>query len=77
MVTTDGRTAAGTGLTTPRLAEWMVDLGAVEALNLDGGGSTTMVVPGCWVDGVVNQPSDNGVADWRGARTVADGLYIY
>jgi hypothetical protein len=36
-----------------------------------------MVVPGCWVDGVINQPSDNGVADWRGARTVADGLYIY
>ena len=77
MVTADGRTAAGAGLTTPRLAEWMVDLGAVEALNLDGGGSTTMVVPGCWVDGVINHPSDNGVADWRGARTVADGLYIY
>lgn len=77
MVTADGRTAAGAGLTTPRFAEWMVDLGAVNAINLDGGGSTTMVLDGCWVDGVINHPSDNGVADWRGARSVADGVYIY
>jgi exopolysaccharide biosynthesis protein len=32
----------------------MRDLGAVQALNLDGGGSTTMVVNG----EVVNKPSD-------------------
>lgn len=77
MVTFAGRTSAGAGLTTPRLAEWMVDLGAVDAVNLDGGGSTSMVVPGCWVDGVVSQPSDNGAADWRGSRGVADGVYVY
>ena len=77
LVTVAGRTSAGAGLTTPRLAEWMVDLGAVDAVNLDGGGSTSLVVPGCWVDGVVSHPSDNGVPDWRGSRGVADGVYVY
>ena len=40
------------GLTLEDLAELMINLGAVEAMNLDGGGSTTM-----WIDGkVVNRP---------------------
>lgn len=34
------------GLTLPRLAQLMVDLGAVEAVNLDGGGSTAMTAGG-------------------------------
>ncbi|MGB3541313.1 phosphodiester glycosidase family protein [Rubrivirga sp.] len=34
------------GLTLPELAQLMVDLGAVEALNLDGGGSTAMSAGG-------------------------------
>ena len=37
------------------MAEIMRDLGAVQALNLDGGGSSTMVVRG----EVVNKPSDD------------------
>ena len=44
LVTVDGRTSAGDGLTTPALAELMRDLGARQAINLDGGGSTTMVI---------------------------------
>lgn len=41
------------GMTLEELAELMVNLGAVEAMNLDGGGSTTM-----WIDGkVVNRPA--------------------
>lgn len=40
------------GVTLEELAELMINLGAVEAMNLDGGGSTTM-----WIDGkVVNKP---------------------
>ncbi|MEC7948735.1 MAG: phosphodiester glycosidase family protein [Myxococcota bacterium] len=77
LATVAGRTPAGAGLTTPRLADWMVELGAVEAVGLDGGGSSTLVVRGCWVDGVVSHPSDNGLPDWRGARGVSDGVYIY
>ena len=34
------------GMTLPALAQLMVDLGAVEALNLDGGGSTAMTAGG-------------------------------
>ena len=44
LVTVDGRTSAGQGLTTTDLASLMVDLGAVDAVNLDGGGSTTMSI---------------------------------
>lgn len=42
------------GLTLPELAQWMIKLGAVEAMNLDGGGSTALVVGGK----LVNSPSD-------------------
>ena len=76
MVTVDGRTAAGDGMTTTELAELMRDLGASEAMNLDGGGSTTMSISDCWINDVVNHPSDNGAADHNGARTVGSGLYV-
>jgi len=32
------------GATTEEVAHWMVQFGAYDALNLDGGGSTTLVV---------------------------------
>ena len=57
-------------------ADAMVMVGAQEALNLDGGGSTTMVIDDCWLNDTVNFPSDNGAADHDGARAVASGLYI-
>jgi hypothetical protein len=41
------------GLTIPALAEFMKRLGCIEALNLDGGGSSTMVLNG----EIVNSPS--------------------
>ncbi|HEY6102889.1 MAG TPA: phosphodiester glycosidase family protein [bacterium] len=53
-VTVDGRSARNTGMTLRELADLMVRLGAVEAMNLDGGGSATMVVGGR----IVNEPSD-------------------
>jgi exopolysaccharide biosynthesis protein len=54
LVVADGRREGVPGLTLPELARLMDDLGACTAVNLDGGGSSTM-----WVrDRVVNQPSD-------------------
>ena len=44
MVVADGRSDISAGLTFNELAYYMKSLGAVEALNLDGGGSSTMVV---------------------------------
>lgn len=55
LVTVDGRQPGHSlGLTLPETADVMVALGAVEALNLDGGGSTTLAVGGA----IANQPSD-------------------
>jgi exopolysaccharide biosynthesis protein len=60
-VTIDGRQSGysvGTSLT--KLADYMISLGAVSAVNLDGGGSTTMAVRqlGTNTLSVVNKPSD-------------------
>ena len=55
LVVIDGRQARWSrGVTLVRFANIMRDLGAVSALNLDGGGSSVMVVDG----NVVNRPSD-------------------
>lgn len=55
LVVVDGRQPKwSVGATADELARIMKDLGAVGALNLDGGGSSTMVVRG----EVVNRPSD-------------------
>ncbi len=76
LVAVDGRTVSSAGMTVTELAALMVELGAVDAINLDGGGSTTAWVSGAWLDGVVSLPSDNLRADHRGARAVSDGLYL-
>jgi hypothetical protein len=54
LVTVDGRQERSVGMKLVELAELMRYLGATWALNLDGGGSTTMWVEG----GIVNKPSD-------------------
>ncbi len=54
LVTVDGRQAGSAGLTLLESAHLMAGLGAVDAVNLDGGGSTTFVTRGA----VRNQPSD-------------------
>lgn len=51
----DGRTNASVGMTCTELGALMKELGAHDASNLDGGGSSTMWIAG---DGVVNDPSD-------------------
>jgi hypothetical protein len=60
LVTADGRQAPINGLTGQQQAELMVELGAELAVNLDGGGSTTMVARplGTLNATVRNSPSD-------------------
>ncbi len=76
LVTVDGRTTMGAGATLTELAALLVELGAEDAINLDGGGSTTMWIDGAWLNGVANHPSDNLQGDHHGARAVSDGLYV-
>lgn len=54
LVVVDGRSRRSRGVTLGQLRNILRDLGAVTALNLDGGGSSEMVVEGQ----VVNQPSE-------------------
>ena len=56
MLTADGREGASIGLTLMELANLMKELGCVNAMNLDGGGSTVMYVNGK----VVNKPAVQG-----------------
>lgn len=76
LVVVDGRRAGhSAGMTLRELARLALDLGATDAINLDGGGSTAMVVvrrggPSTRLD-VVNRPSDA-----EGERAVGNALAI-
>ena len=60
LIVADGRrTGYSTGLSLYRLASFLIELGATEAINLDGGSSSTFVVDGK----VVNRPSGQGERD--------------
>lgn len=70
----DGREYENAGMTLRELASLMLALGARDAINLDGGGSTTMVFADPDSSGrlrVANHPSDK-----EGERTVGDALAI-
>jgi Phosphodiester glycosidase len=68
LVTIDGRRRGwSAGASLVEAARVMRALGARDALNLDGGGSTTMTVG----RRVVNRPSDR-----TGERPVSDGLFV-
>lgn len=60
MVVVDGRQAQSRGMTQRELAELMLNLGAHYALNLDGGGSSTMVAKPFYETQpkVINNPSE-------------------
>lgn len=68
LVTVDGRQDSSIGMTQPETAQFMLGIGAYNALNMDGGGSTTMVArnSGDTALSVLNSPSD-GLA--RGIST--------
>jgi hypothetical protein len=67
LVTVDGRQLDQLGLSIPETAAVAHSLGMVDAMNLDGGGSTAMVVNGQ----VVTHPSDA-----TGERPVGDAIVV-
>lgn len=60
LVVVDGRSRQSAGIGHNMLADYLAYLGAEEALNLDGGGSSAMVVRRDGKPGVLNHPSDHG-----------------
>lgn len=73
----DGRTKSSAGMSLDELISTLRWLGCHEALNLDGGGSTTLYVRNAPHGGVVNHPSDNGLFDHSGERTVSNIVWVY
>ncbi|MBI9073452.1 MAG: phosphodiester glycosidase family protein [Melioribacteraceae bacterium] len=65
-ITVDGRSSNSIGMTLHELADFMIGAGIYHGLNLDGGGSTTMLVR----ENVVNTPSDGG------QRAVGNGMIV-
>lgn len=69
LITVDGRQpGVSLGMSLNMFADLLLELGAVEAINLDGGGSTAMVVH----NKLVNRPSDQG-----GERPVSDAILVF
>ncbi len=68
LVAVDGRQPAySDGMTLEELADFMLAHGITDAMNLDGGGSTTLVVGGR----IINRPSDA-----NGERAVSNALLV-
>jgi len=67
-LTADGRRNDSVGLTLWELSALLKEIGVSEGINMDGGGSTTMVLNGQ----IVNNPSDSS-----GARSVSTALLLY
>jgi exopolysaccharide biosynthesis protein len=69
LVTVDGRQPGESiGMSLTMLADLLIEFGAVEAINLDGGGSTAMFIR----NKLVNNPSDAA-----GERPVSDAILVY
>lgn len=73
IVMVDGRSGDSKGMSLKALAQFMISLGAKQAVNLDGGGSSAL-----WVDptlgdadGLINRPSDGR------ERRVNSALAVY
>lgn len=73
LVTVDGRQQSSLGMTQTEAANLMLQLGAYNALNLDGGGSTTMAArkPATENIEIINSPSDGS------PRRVANAIGIF
>ena len=71
-VVCDGRADDEAGMTMTELAETMAALGCADAMNLDGGGSASLVVDGK----LVNTPREEHGLELRGGRKIATALRI-
>jgi len=71
-VVCDGRADDDAGMTMAELAETMVALGCEDAINLDGGGSASLVIDGK----LMNTPREEHGLELRGGRAIATALRI-
>lgn len=67
MAVVEGRSDTSRGMTLEELAAWMKQMGAVDAINLDGGGSSAL----CAGKALVSRPSDGS------ERAVGNGIGVF
>lgn len=72
LITVDGRKEKAAGMTIREMELLMKWLGMEDAINLDGGGSTTMWIKDFPYGGVVNHPSDN--KSWEASDRYKPGM---
>lgn len=72
LVTVDGRQTSSIGMTQQELAEFLVEINVYNAINLDGGGSTTMVAKNLGDNflSTINSPSGGSL------RAVINGIGV-
>jgi exopolysaccharide biosynthesis protein len=75
-ITVDGRNINSAGMSLFELSKMMGWLNADDAINLDGGGSTTLWINNYKENGVVNFPTDNKKWDHEGQRKVANVVLL-
>lgn len=76
LITVDGRNALAQGMNLHELTYMAKILNCKNAINLDGGGSSTMYIKGQPDNGVVNYPCDNKQFDHFGERSVSNIFMI-
>jgi exopolysaccharide biosynthesis protein len=76
LITIDGRNDNAAGMSLFELASFLKWNKVDEAINLDGGGSTTLWVKGQPDNGIINYPSDNKKWDHAGERNVANVILV-
>ena len=76
LLTVDGRNENSAGMSLFELTKLMRWLHASDAINLDGGGSTTLWITNYKDNGVVNFPTDNKKWDHEGERKVANVVLL-
>ncbi len=67
-IAVDGRSTKADGMNLIEAQDFLICLGVVDAINLDGGGSTTLWIKG---EGVINNPSD-----LMGERPVSNAILL-
>jgi hypothetical protein len=72
LIACDGRTHRDAGMTLPELAHALVKLGATDALNLDGGGSASLVYDGR----LRNRPREEHGVDLLEGRSIVTAIAL-
>jgi hypothetical protein len=72
LIACDGRTKRDAGMTLPELGSALVQLGAIDALNLDGGGSASLIYGGQ----LRNRPREQHGVDLLEGRAIVTALAL-